>query len=137
MITLQLFSKKVFITFTAVALFSINLFAQHNQKPQGPPSPPDSAQIVKMVEELTVELNLNETQKTKISELHFDHFAEAKAQMDMDKGQHEKHRELMDSLRKQFEEQVQELLSDEQKRKFEEFLKTRGPRPGKKKPKRQ
>ena len=130
-------TKKFFITLAMIIFFSPNLFAQQDQKPQGPPPFPDSARIVKMVDELAATLSLSKTQKGKVAELHFDHFAEAKVQMELGKEDREKHREVMDALRKDFEEQIQALLTDDQKIKLNEFMKNRGPRQGKPKPKRQ
>ncbi len=99
---------------------------QH-QGQRNPPPLPDSSQIVKMVDELSKELSLSEEQKTKISELHFAHFKEAKIRMEEDKKTHEKHRETMDAFRKEFETQMGELLSDEQKAEMEAYMKNRKP----------
>jgi len=108
-------------------LISTNQAGAQNRPHQHPPMLPDSTKIVKMVEELSKELSLSESQKAEITELHFAHFAEAKAKMEKDKAGHEKNRESMDALRKEFEAQVSGLLTDEQKTRFENLMKNRGP----------
>ena len=135
--TQKTFKNRIFITAAMVILFSVNMFAQQEQKPQRPPPFPDSARIAQMVDELATALSLSDTQKEKIAELHFDHFAEAKVQMELGKDDRENNREKMDALRKDFEEQMQALLTDDQKIKLNEFMKNRGPRQGKPKQKRQ
>lgn len=54
--------------------------------------------------------------------------------MEKNKAQGEKGREVMDALRKDFEEQVKALLSDEQKVQFETFLSNHGPQQDRKRP---
>ncbi len=59
-----------------------NLNAQQRQRSeQHPPMLPDSSRIVQMVDEMATSLALTAEQKTKVSELHLDHFAEAKKMM--------------------------------------------------------
>ena len=104
--------------------------AQRPQDGNRPPAPPDSASITQMVDELATALSLTEDQKSAVSELHFSHFAEANALMKKNEGD----REAMDSLRKDLETQVKALLTDDQKAKYEEIIKSRGPRPGRQEP---
>ena len=110
----------------SVIISSNQVVAQNRQQPP-PKKLPDSTQIVKMVEELSKELSLSELQKTKITVLHFAHFKEAKVMMEKNKAEHEKNRETMDAFRKEFETQIGELLTDEQKTEFEDFMKNRRP----------
>ncbi|NQV36472.1 MAG: hypothetical protein HQ509_00515 [Candidatus Marinimicrobia bacterium] len=91
---------------------------------------PDSKQIVQMVDELATALSLTEEQKTKVSEMHFAHFEEAKDQMEKSKTSRNNDRHAMDALRKEFEEQVKAVLNDEQKKQFETFIKNHGPEHG-------
>ncbi|KAA3612665.1 MAG: hypothetical protein DWQ05_18630 [Calditrichaeota bacterium] len=116
-------------------IFSSNLFALP-QRPQGPPPMPDSTQIAKMVDELAAELSLKKDVKSKISDLYFDHFDEVGTMMKSSKGDRRNQRTKMDALKKKFEKQVKALLTDEQKDKFNEFMKKRRPRPGQQKAKR-
>ncbi|MGD9899475.1 MAG: hypothetical protein AB7T22_10165 [Calditrichaceae bacterium] len=107
-----------------------NLFAQR----QGPPALPDSAQIVKIVDELAEALTLTEEQKSAITDLHFTHFADAKELMEANKGDRESNRQAMEDLRKDFDNQIKELLNDDQIAKYEAYIKNRNPgkqqRPG-------
>ena len=98
----------------------------------GPPKPtiPDSAQIVEQVDELAAELSLTEDQKEAVLELHQEHFADVEESLSNTDGDRDSHREQMDALRKEFQEDMKELLSDEQYEKFEESMKTHDPRSG-------
>lgn len=127
------FNNSIFIALIGVLLISCNLIAQP-QDEQHPPLLPDSNKIVQMVDELATALSLNEEQRTQVSELHFTHFKEAGELMEKNKAQGEKGREVMDALRKDFEEQVKALLSDEQKVQFETFLSNHGPQQDRKRP---
>ena len=111
-------------------LFAGSLSAQPPRDGNRLPALPDSARIAQMVDEMATALSLTEEQKSAVSELHFAHFADAKALMEKRQGDRESHRQAMDALRKTFDEQVKALLTDEQKAKYKTFMKNRGPRPG-------
>ncbi len=97
-----------------------------NRLPQHrPPALPDSIQIIEIIAELDITLSLTKEQKAAISKIHFDHFEEAKELMEEQKGDRENHRQAMDDLREDFEEQIKELLTDEQITEFEEFMENR------------
>lgn len=108
------------------------LFAQpghsprQGQPPQQPPIP-DGPQIAQMVDELTQTLSLTDEQTVIILGLYTNHFAEVKSKMEADKIQHEKQQSKMDNFKKQFEEEVKALLTDEQKEQFDEFLQSQRP----------
>ena len=89
-----------------------------------------------MVDELVTTLSLNEDQITEITDLYFIHFAEAKELMEKHKGDRENHRNAMDALRQDFDNQIKELLNDEQTEEFEEFIKNQKPRRGQQRPRR-
>ncbi len=132
----HLVKKAAILFFTMVGLMiTVQVEAQQNQHKQKPPRPvmPDSVQIEKMVSGLSVKLELSTEQQKKFTELHKAHFTEARKLMEKGKQQHEKHREMMDALRKEFEGQVNSILNKEQKAKFENFLKEH--KPGKGRPK--
>ena len=117
-------------------LIAGNLFAQPQQRGgmQGPPPLPDSVQIVKMVDELATAISLSDEQKKQVSELHFAHFEEAKELMEENKSDRENHRQAMDDLRQEFDEQVKELLTEKQLKDFEKFIKNRPKQPGENRP---
>jgi Spy/CpxP family protein refolding chaperone len=129
-------SSKSSILIIGIVLICGNLFAQRPQHPQGPPPLPDSTKIEQMVDKMATDLSLTSEQKAQIRELHFSHFNKVRAKMEKDRAEHEKKHDQMHALRTEFEEQVKDLLSDEQKIEFEKFMKDRGPRPGQQKPKR-
>lgn len=103
---------------------------QQGAGPHQPPALPDSTQIVKIVDEMAASLALTDQQKSQVSELHFTHFADAKELMSSSQSDRETHRRKMNGLRKKFENDVKALLDDEQKKKFDEFAKSRDPRSG-------
>ncbi len=127
---MKTFSKTIVVVlFIMVGLiFQTNqTSAQNQQHPLPPKKLPDSTQIAKMVFELSKELSLSETQKTKISELFFDHFKEAKVMMEKNKAKHEQNKKTMDAFKKEFETQVNNQLTDDQKVEFKDFMKNRRP----------
>lgn len=121
-------SPKLIIAVIVSLLFSTSIANAQNRQHQPPPHRlPDSCQINKMVGELAKELTLTESQETKISDLYFTHFEEAEVMMEKNKEAHEKNMEAMEEYRKNFETQVTELLTTEQKAEYEDFMKCRRP----------
>lgn len=122
------------LSFTiGILLIAGNLFAK--QVPQHrPPALPDSTQIIEIVEEMDRSLSLTEEQKAAISNIHFHHFEEAKELMEEHKGDREEHRQAMNDLREDFEEQVKDILTDDQIPGFEEFMADQMKRHGKNRP---
>ena len=90
---------------------------------------PDSAQTVKIVDELASELSLTDKQKDAVLEIHLAHFKEAKKLMDQTKSDRKSHRDKMEALRKDFHSEIKKLLSDEQYKKFENYMKKHDHRP--------
>ena len=88
---------------------------------------PDSTQIVKMVNDMANELSLTEIQKKEITNLHLSHFKEVHILMEKTKAEKIKNKEKMEILKKDFDEQIKVLLTDDQKEKFEKFLETHKP----------
>lgn len=123
----QIISYRLLSLILGMLLIAGNLLAQPPQRGgmQGPPPLPDSTQIVKMVDELAKEISLTDKQKTKVSELYFAHFEEAGELQEKFKGDREGHREAMDDLRAEFDEQVKDLLTEDQAEEFEEYVKNR------------
>lgn len=133
----QFFKYRLLILTTLIFIIAGNLFSQPPQRGrmQGPPPLPDSTQIVKMVDELATTLSLTKEQKSKILELHFAHFEEAKKLMEKNKSDRESHREAMDELKEEFDEQVKDVLTEDQVEAFKEYVENRkkqqrGSRPG-------
>lgn len=114
------------IVFFTSTLTQAQQHGQHGQR-QGPPPIPDSTQIIQMVNELAKELSLSEFQKTKVTELHFAHFNQAKKMMEKQQSDREQNKKLMDANRKDFETQILTLFSKEQQAKFEVYMKNKRP----------
>lgn len=121
---IQLINHRFLSFIIGLLLISGNLSAQP-QRQSGPPPLPDSEQIVEMVDELAETLSLSEEQKSDVSDLYFVHFEEARKLRNEHEGDRENHRQTMDALRDDFEEQVKEILTDEQITEFEVFMKDR------------
>ena len=119
--TIKRFNISIALLITAMFFLTSNLSAQQRQgQEQGPPPIPNKTQIDKMVEDLSTELSLSDDQKTEILSLYTDHFAEVKSSMSS--GQRPS-REEMQSLKKEFEDQVKSQLNEEQQDLFDEFMK--------------
>ena len=113
------FNFGIILLLTLMILLGGNLFAQQRNG-QDQPKIPDETQINKMVEELSVKLSLNETQKTKILTLYVDHFAEIKSSMSSGK---RPSREEMESIRENFQDAVKSQLNSEQQDLYDDFIK--------------
>lgn len=100
-----------------------------NDRPS-PPAVPDSAETVKLIDEVAEALTLTEDEKDAVLDLHLAHFAEVREVMEQSKGDRENHRKQMDALRDEFQEEMKALLSDEKYEEYEEYMKSHNPRPG-------
>jgi len=101
-----------------------------NGGPGQPPALPDSSGIVEIVDEMAEALSLTDDQKSRVSELHFAHFAAAEKVLGASRGDREGTREAMDDLRRDFEADVKEILTDEQQEAFDELSASRRGRSG-------
>ncbi|MBC8186494.1 hypothetical protein H8E88_35890 [candidate division KSB1 bacterium] len=111
------------VTLVLFAFLTSNLLqAQPRQERRGP-MPPDSTQIVKMVDELAKAVSLSEKQKEEVLKLHFEHFSHAKAEMGKGQRNHEAMRKAHDEMRAKFEKQIKAVLNEKQQAKFEKYLK--------------
>ncbi len=135
-------NKQLTFLVACVVLMASTLLAQPNQhsqqgRQQGPPPIPNDKEIVKMVENLSSTLSLNDKQEAEIADIYQEHFAELKA---LTKKTQNVQREAMDTLKKGFDKAVKSVLTDEQKKGFETYLKNHGPgqdrKQGKQSPKR-
>jgi len=117
----QIKSSVKFLLFISVILFiSGNVLAQQQRGENHPPKLPDSKEISKMITDLSTKLSLSESQNKEISELFTKHFNEVKTKM-------KNGREEMDKLKRDFEEQVKKVLTDDQKTMFVDFMSKQGP----------
>jgi len=116
------FNRTIIIMISGILLLAIQLYAQDHRgqrRPDGPPPLPDSAQVVQMVDQLAGDLSLSAEQKAEVLQLHHEHFAKAREMKDKQRGS-------MENSRKDFEDQVEALLTDEQKTQFRDINKQHG-----------
>lgn len=103
-------------------LFSVTFAqAQPQGKQQGPPPLPNDEQIEKMVNDLSSELDLSETQEKQVSEFYFAHFEEVEAVTDDGKSRPD--REVMEQMKKDFETDVKSVLTKDQQKEFDAYMK--------------
>lgn len=116
-------TKRAIIIISLMMLTSM-AWAQRNQ---GPPPQPNRQQIVQMVNELSTELKLSDTQAAQVSTLYENHFNEMKATMSQNSGGKHPDREAMESFRQAFENQVKTLLTPEQEKAYDKFIRSHAP----------
>jgi len=127
-----------FLIAAILILSSTMVQAQQGERPsrgqghdQQMPPVPDSTQIAKMVGELSTELALSEDQVPVFSQVVFTHLNELKA---LTANNSRPEREKMETLKKQFEKEVADMLTKDQNRKFKVYMKKKFP--GKRPPER-
>ena len=106
---------------TLSILFFANVVTAQ-QRP-GPPEIPDSNKIVQMVNHLASDLALTKEQKAKILKMHLGHFKEVKKALKEFKGNMDQQKEKMDAKRDKFQKGIKSILTAEQVKKYEKFLK--------------
>jgi len=119
-------------SFLTVAFIIISTFT-YAQRPgggqrgghQGPPPIPNNQQIEKMVSNLADKISLTDEQETKILKLYQAHFKEVKAKTS---GNNRPKREEMVALDAALEKNVKNFLTDDQKVKYETYLKSQSKR---------
>jgi Spy/CpxP family protein refolding chaperone len=115
------------VTLLLIVFISSSVFAQHSQKrsnlPDGPPPVPNQVQIKKMVEELNNKIALSEHQEEKILALFNNHFKKVKEKIE----ERKRDREEMESLKENFENKVKALLTEDQQKGYDEFLRKHHP----------
>ncbi|MBU0473793.1 MAG: hypothetical protein KKF62_06475 [Bacteroidetes bacterium] len=127
----KIFNNLSKLILSAIILVSSSLIAQPRQDMKHPPIP-DEKQIMKMVDELSTDLDLNSEQKTQITELFKNHFAELKTKMENHELAEQKDRQEMEGFRDNFAAKVKSILTEEQKLKFDDFMKNHEPNHGQK-----
>lgn len=112
-----------------------SMYAQGPQRgQQGPPPLPNDEQIEKMVSDLSEDLSLTDTQEKQVSDLYFAHFEEVSALVGDDNSK-KPDRQVMEKVKKTFEAEVKSLLTADQQKKYDAFLKENAPkRRGQEKP---
>lgn len=109
--------KKISMLLIAVLITTITVNAQQRGQ-QGPPQMPDEDQIEKIVDNLTKELSLTDNQKADITEKYTAHFKEVSELMENGRPD----REVMEEMKADFIADVNKVLTEDQQKKYEEFL---------------
>lgn len=122
-------SKGLLLAIVAI-LFGTLLVQAQPESPKGPPPIPNEKQIQKMVSDLSAELSLDETQQQKVSEMFVAHFNEMKEVQDKYKDSHEAERKEMDGIKTEFEKEMKTVLTQEQQKQFDAFMKNKRPQGG-------
>ena len=104
---------------------------RQQDKPQGPPPAPTDEQIEKMVTELSKELSLTDVQEEKVSDIFFDHYKEVEELQESNKGSRGGNREIIQKLNTELENSVNVLLTEDQKKMYESYLKAQKSKRGK------
>lgn len=110
----------------SILLVSTSLFAQHPGGGQrggqpGPPPIPSNKQIEQMVTDLAGKLSLSADQKTKVLSLYKEHFKQVKEKTS---GNSRPRREEMEALDATLAKNVKAVLTQNQKSKYEAYLKS-------------
>lgn len=119
------FNTGILLIIAAMLCVSGNLLAQQQQNRNQPPKPPSTEEVNQMVDKLSTNLSLSESQKKEVSKLFTVHFNETRGSMN--NNEKNSSREEMEKNKRNFEEQAKSLLNDEQKTEFDKFMKSRGP----------
>jgi Spy/CpxP family protein refolding chaperone len=90
----------------------------------GPPSKnmPDSCRKRCADERLARELSLTDVQKQKLAEIHASHFEQMNALRKADSANFEKSREQRQQVQEKINTEIKQILTDEQKVKFDAFV---------------
>ncbi|MGB5434823.1 MAG: hypothetical protein WBM98_02950 [Maribacter sp.] len=108
----------------AVLIVSTTACGQQRSGQQGPPALPTADEIEEMVSDLADGISLDEVQEENILELYNAHFEEVKQKMKSGRPD----RKEMESLRTDFEKEVNAILSDEQQELYMDYQKKNCPK---------
>ena len=108
----------------------VSLAVAQQRQPEPPPIP-DEAQLTKMIERLSTELNLDDAQKEKMKTLHVEHFEQVKILHSENNKQRGEAKQKRDKLRADFEAEIEKELSKEQFEKFKKIMDEKRKRKGK------
>lgn len=121
------------LSLVILMLLTMNFSFAQQRKHHRPPPIPNDDQIKEMTEELNKELSLTEEQTNKISILYFKHFKEMRKNAEMNTGNKQPDREEHEKLRKDFHNEIKAFLTEEQKKKLDEFVRKQHHKQGAKK----
>ena len=112
-----------YVLIALVLIISTNTSYTQNHGRQGPPPIPDSSSVEKMVDNLAIELELSVAQKDKVSGLYTEHFDLMRQMVEENKVTGKKaSRKAMESIKTDFESNVNAVLTKDQQKKYEEYI---------------
>jgi Spy/CpxP family protein refolding chaperone len=103
-------------------IFNTNILQAQPERKQGPPPIPNQQQIEKMVTDLSKELSLDESQQ-QVSEIFVAHFNEMKEVQEKYKNSHEAERKEMDVVKTEFDKEMKTVLTKDQQKEFDTYMK--------------
>lgn len=124
--------NKIQTTLILVITFLATQFIQaQHQDQQGPPPMPNTAQIETMVNEMAKELSLTDKQKDQVSEQFENHFKEMEKMRASSGDSQRPDREVMEKNKREFEKEIKAILTPEQQKQFDVFMKEQQSKRGK------
>lgn len=112
--------KKIIVLCMIVLGSSLSVFAQEKgRRPQGQ----KGEDPAKRIEKIAKELNLDETKTKEFQKINTEFMEKMRSEMSTSKEDRAKAREKMESLRKDRDEQIKKMLTEEQYKKYQEIEK--------------
>lgn len=112
--------QNIILLLTLLIFTGSRLFAQNRE---GPTKVPNKKEYQNLVTDLAKELSLTSEQTNDVENLFVKHFEEIKQKMKEDQEKMKAERVERDTHRKDFEDSIKKLLSEDQQIKFDEFMK--------------
>ncbi len=116
------FKKTLRLIFVLTVLFSVTFIQAQPHGKQGPRPIPDSKSVTAMVDNLSQELALTKKQKKKVSDLYTNHFDLLREKIGNDNNSRPK-REVMEQMQEDFETEVKSVLTEDQQKQFDTYMK--------------
>ncbi|MEE4260097.1 MAG: hypothetical protein V2I62_10080 [Bacteroidales bacterium] len=116
-------ASNINVFLATLTIFLSVTFAQAQPRgKQGPHPIPDAKSVAAMVDNLSDELALNDLQKEKLSDIYTNHFDLLREMVEEDKNSRPD-REMMDNMKNDFETEVKSVLTEDQQKKFDTYMK--------------
>ena len=123
---------RITIIIAIVSLILTGSYAQERQQHRQHPPIPNEKQVEQMISKFNEELKLTDKQANELKALFLDHFKELKNKLEKQRKAKKLEREEMEKFRKEFENSLQSLLSEEQAEKLKKIMHQNKPPAGRK-----
>ncbi len=124
------FKTASLVMILCLTIISTSTYAQQRggqgERQQGPPPIPSTKQINKMVSDLADEISLTEQQEEQVLELYTNHFEEIESKTKSGRPE----RDEMESFKRDFENDVRKVLSEDQQELYTSYMKNNRPKRG-------